>query len=755
VLIAIAYLAVHVPSLAPSLEDFDSINFGLALHHYDPTNNQPHPPGYPVYVAAGRVSLALVHRLMPGADSIRADAVALACLSLIGGAVALLAAWRLFDLLTPSRSRAPVYGTLLLATAPLFWISGLRPLSDMPGLAFTLVVQALFLRAMEPQHGDEGVMATRGSRRALVCAALVMGIAVGVRSQVVWLTLPWFVLALVANRRAGLAWLIGVPCVALLAGALAWAVPMIVSVGGLGRYLGALGAQANGDLAFVDMLWSDLTPRHLVRALRQTFAFPWEDARLAYVVAFGAVLGAGLLVVRNRRAVVLLVCGFLPYAAFHLLFQETETIRYALPLLVPTAYFAACAIDAAPRMVSPVLAAALMAAALFVGSPAAIAYGSDAHPAFRAIRDMVAAKPREEPGKVFAHHAVGRALRMAAAGSLPVVEPPERYEWLGPVAYWKSGGHAPVWFLADPRRTDLALLDPQSLRTVTRYRWRVAGRHVVGGTRPIDADWYRITDPGWFASTGWSLSLEAGGVTQAAHAGLESGPIEAYVRRRASPAWLMIGGRDLAAPASTPSMLEMTIDGQPVDSWQFDPGKSPNFLRTVELPRGVPPGAGPYATLRLTAKAVTPGAATPPIAIRQFNLQSAPGLLYGFGPGWHEEEFDARAGTRWRWTSDRSILQVVPPQAVEVRIRGESPRKYFDAPPRVRLLAADREIAVFQPDADFEWRVKVPADAVMDAHGVLTIETDRVYLPGKAEGTSDTRRLGLRLFEVVVGPLLP
>ena len=41
------------------------------------------------------------------------------------------------------------------------------------------------------------------------------------------------------------------------------------------------------------------------------------------------------------------------------------------------------------------------------------------------------------------------------------------------------------------------------------------------------------------------------------------------------------------------------------------------------------------------------------------------------------------------------------------------------------------------------------------ADGALTIEIDRVYLPGKVEGTSDTRRLGLRLFEVDVYPLLP
>jgi hypothetical protein len=99
-------------------------------------------------------------------------------------------------------------------------------------------------------------------------------------------------------------------------------------------------------------------------------------------------------------------------------------------------------------------------------------------------------------------------------------------------------------------------------------------------------------------------------------------------------------------------------------------------------------------------------------------------------------------------------LQVVPPQAVEVLLRGESPRKYFDTAPHVRLLAGAAEIATWQPTSDFEWRVKVPADAVRRASGVLTIETDRVYLPGKAEGTADARRLGLRLFDVDVHPVL-
>src|SRR6187402_2887581 len=63
--VAAAWLLMHLPFLAPALEDIDSINFALGLHHYDPALHQPHPPGYPVFIAAGRVALAVIHVVAP------------------------------------------------------------------------------------------------------------------------------------------------------------------------------------------------------------------------------------------------------------------------------------------------------------------------------------------------------------------------------------------------------------------------------------------------------------------------------------------------------------------------------------------------------------------------------------------------------------------------------------------------------------------------------------------------------------------
>jgi len=100
--------------------------------------------------------------------------------------------------------------------------------------------------------------------------------------------------------------------------------------------------------------------------------------------------------------------------------------------------------------------------------------------------------------------------------------------------------------------------------------------------------------------------------------------------------------------------------------------------------------------------------------------------------------------------ASRSTLRIVPERSVAITLRGESPLKYFASPPTVRVRAGARQLAVFRPTRDFTWRVQVPGSVLMESGGTVTIETDKVYLPGQAEGTADARRLGLRVFEVRV-----
>jgi hypothetical protein len=356
---------------------------------------------------------------------------------------------------------------------------------------------------------------------------------------------------------------------------------------------------------------------------------------------------------------------------------------------------------------------------------------------------------------VYSHFALFRPLQAGAPGDLKIVPPARNFEWLGPVEYWSSGGKAPVWFLADPRRTNLALIDPQSRRDRIQYRWSVENRPEMRGTRPVSADWYRLTPPGWFVGEGWSLTAETGGLVRAMSKGVDHQPIEAHVRRRREAATVMIGGRHLGSPSDPAAELTLSIDGIAMDTWRFDHrAAGPNFLRFVRLPAGIPPGPGEYARLTIAARSTTAGQPTPEVAIRQFDVQSAEVPIIGFDEGWHEDEYDVSTGLHWRWTSGRSILRVVSERSVVLVIRGESPLKYFDGPPKVQFKVGTRVVGEFHPDADFEWHVKVPADALASASGTIAIEIDRVYLPGQAEGTADTRRLGLRVLECVVEPVL-
>jgi len=743
--IAAAYLLAHLPFLAPSLEDYDSINFALGLRDFDPARHQPHPPGAPVYIALGRTLLAVISSLWPSLGRTEVEALTLALWSAVGGAVAIVALAHVFAAVAPRSPipdpRSPIlWATALVAASPLFWIAGLRPMSDLPGLAAALVAQALIFQG-------------RTERRRLVLGALVSGLAAGIRVQTLALTVPLLGLALVEQRRAGAWWLVSRPIGALAAGGVIWAVPLVLDSGGVQAYLRALGSQGGEDFAWVNMLWLEPTPRQLAFALHDTFVLPWGASPLAVAVAAAAVVGALVMLARERPALGVLLVAFGPYAAVHLLFQETITVRYALPTLPLVAWLASRGAAAAGRL-TPLVATPLVAGALIVAAPAGVAYGRDPHPAFRAIADASRRAQEAAPAAVYAHHSVWRALH-AANALPPIPEPPRLYEWLGPVGYWKSGGTAPIWFFADPRRTDLALVDPQARLDVVRYRWAVAGRPELSGTRPTGADWYRMAAPGWFAGEGWSLTPETGGLASASAASPDHRPIEAWVRRRAGPLHLVVGGRHLGEAGDPAAEFELALDGVVRDRWTltFD---ERNFLRFLDLPDGAARGDGNYARLTIVSRAGGGDGRRAPVGVRQFDIQSTQQMIYGFGEGWHEDEYDPATGLRWRWTSERSVVRVQgAPGSVGLTLRGGSPLRYVDTPPSVRVTAGGRVVAQFRPDDDFEWQVVVPAEDMARAGGAITIETDPVYLPGPAEGTADERHLGLRVYECRAYPLSP
>jgi len=206
-------------------------------------------------------------------------------------------------------------------------------------------------------------------------------------------------------------WIATRPIAAIAVGGLAWAIPLIVLSGGIDSYLVALGSQAGEDFAWTGMLWTTPTPRRLLFALWETFVLPWDSVPLAIVVGVVALSGVLIAWLRQRRAVLILALAFGPYAIFHLLFQETVHVRYAMPTLPAMAWLIVCAASAAGRA-APVVSAAIVAAALWFAVPIGIAYGREAHPAFRAIAEM----DERRPGRFQDHRAHGwKATELAGS----------------------------------------------------------------------------------------------------------------------------------------------------------------------------------------------------------------------------------------------------------------------------------------------------------------------------------------------------
>lgn len=753
-------LVAHLPFLAPSLEDIDSANLALGVREFDVARHQPHPPGYPIFVGLAKLTTPLARAWTPAdAPSTQAEARGLAIWAALLGALAALPLFLFYRALDGHAWRAALATAVALAN-PLAWVTAVRPLSDIPGLAATLAALALLGGAFATQHGiarsttgygiDRDALARSG--RLLVLGALVAGLAIGVRSQSLWITLPLLLLVLVdrAGRDVGGA-VVGAT-ITFSIGVLLWLVPLVLASGGPGAYIAAFTAQAGEDIEGVDLLATHPTPRRLALALLHTFVFPWVSTPLAAVVLVAAVVGAGACLFAGRRALMVLVAVGVPYGVFHLFLQDTHETRYAIPVIVPIAWLAVRGLFVAGRLAASVGAAGIVAASLAVAVPAVVAYGREGGPAFRAVDDVMAARARRggaEAPAIAMHHALARVVRgeEIAQGALPA--PPGR-EWAGVVDHWIGGARAPVWYLVEPRRTDRALFDPHAVRTRGVYRWPFDQPTLAGGARPQSIDWLEIDEPGWLATDGWSLTPELAGAAERQQRGPSRGGSTAWVRRRAEPVWMLVGGRNLGSSGEPDVRFTLSLDDRPIKQWSAppDPGF---FLEAIELPAGALSGDG-YAKLTIEAEAADGSGRPVRAAVEQFDLQPVSRPVFAAGEGWHEGEYAPGTGLSWRWTSDSAALRVLAPADVplELSLRGESPLKYFDRAPVVRVSACEVEVGRFTPSANFDEQVPIPAGAVAACGGHLTVATDLTFVPDERTGNGDRRRLGLRIYDVTV-----
>jgi hypothetical protein len=198
--VVLTYLVGTRWPLAPKyLYYFDSANFALALHEFDPAKHQPQPPGYPLFVALIR----LIHVFVARPEHV----LLLAGIAASFGAVLVtyLLARDLFG------RAAGFIGAALLASDPVFWFGGI---TNQVRLFLSLSTATVLFFAWR-------ALARPEQARWLYAGFGALGIAAGFRPELAVLLLPamlwvWFrggrsprrlMIALAALAAAALPWI--------------------------------------------------------------------------------------------------------------------------------------------------------------------------------------------------------------------------------------------------------------------------------------------------------------------------------------------------------------------------------------------------------------------------------------------------------------------------------------------------------------------------------------------------------------------
>jgi hypothetical protein len=136
-----------------------------------------------------------------------------------------------------------------------------------------------------------------------------------------------------------------------------------------------------------------------------------------------------------------------------------------------------------------------------------------------------------------------------------------------------------------------------------------------------------------------------------------------------------------------------------------------------------------------------------PVALEQFDVQSAGVPMLGFVSGWNEPEYSPRTSRSWRWMSDDAVLWVRPVgRDVTLTLSGESTLRYFERASVVTVTVGGREVKRMSLAADFAEPVVLPAALLAGARGRVEIRSDSSFVPAERDGSPDRRRLALRLY---------
>jgi hypothetical protein len=201
-------ILTRLPFTSKLLYHWDSVQFALAIENYDITVHQPHPPGYFLYVMLGR----LLNLFINDANTVFVS------ISLVFSGLVIVAIYHLGEEIFDKN--IGVIAAAIALTSPNLWFHGEVALTYIVEAFFSTLIALLCWRILKGEH------------KYIWLAAVVLGIAGGVRQNTIVFLLPLWLFSVkgVPIRKTILSLgLLGIVC-------LLWFTPMVWMTGGWHAY---------------------------------------------------------------------------------------------------------------------------------------------------------------------------------------------------------------------------------------------------------------------------------------------------------------------------------------------------------------------------------------------------------------------------------------------------------------------------------------------------------------------------------------
>jgi len=325
-------------AMARSLWDWDEALFCLGMRSYDVASHHPHPPGFPVYIAAAK----LVHFFVPS------DFRSLQSLNLIGGVLLFPAMFMLARELRLKFTTSVIAGALL-AFFPNVWFFGGTAFSDVASITLVIYAAAFLFRGCRDAN-------------AYFIGAFLLALSIGIRPQNLLVGIfpaaisTWF-RARQSLRDIGFAAMIGTAVVGVSYAS------AIHATGALGPYVNAI--RVHGEyIARVDSFRSPERPP-LWRLVDRFFIKQYESPGLSIATSIFVLISIIGAVRARDQSMLFNAATFGPFAiAAWLMLDRYSISRFSIGYAPMFAIFAA---DGVARLTRRAGIEALLGSALVGG----------------------------------------------------------------------------------------------------------------------------------------------------------------------------------------------------------------------------------------------------------------------------------------------------------------------------------------------------------------------------------------------------